>query len=94
MNEEKEKEMREAMNKYYSEDGKFTEEGREKMLEDYALGAEFNMELTELCNKYVNDPHPDLFGFVWIKVHEGIQIVHNMQRLRIQEDDAPQHIFG
>lgn len=93
MNEEQLKGIREVMKKFYDKDGNITEEGKKTITEEYVLAGEFEIMLTDLCNKYVNRLNPNLFGFVWEKVQTGIQMAHHLNRLP-PPSKPPEDIFG
>lgn len=93
-NEEQRKEIEKLMKKYYDEDGNLTEEGQAMVREDYKLAGEFEMELTGLCNKYVNKLNPQLFGFVWSKAEDGIKLVHALKSMPPPGSPPPGNIFG
>lgn len=93
MDEDQIKEMKELMERFYDKDGNLTEEGKEMVKEDYIKAYEFDIELTELCNKYVNEMNSNIFAYVWVKVQEGIKMVHE-QRMQPPIGKPPENIFG
>ena len=89
-----EKKFKEIMSQYYDEEGNMTEQGKQLIKEAYALAAEFELELNEVCNKYIRILHPELFGFVWAKMEDGIKLVHAMNAMPQGTPPPPGNIFG
>ena len=81
MTEELMKKMKELIKEYYNENGQLSEKGKELMRSEYMKAVEFEIELTDLCNRYVKELNPELFGFVWKKMEESIKFAHAMNMM-------------
>jgi len=86
------KEIKKHMEKFYEKDGSLTEEGKTIVRCEYSKASEFEIELITVCNKYVSEMNPVLFGFVWRKVEEGIKIAHALNMM--PPTTKPSNMFG
>ena len=93
MTEDLMKKMKELIKEYYDENGQLSEKGKELMRAEYVKAAEFEIELTDLCNRFVKDLNPELFGFVWSKMTDSIKFAHAMNMMPPPTVKSPE-MFG